>query len=86
MVLDYSHHSDDSRINAYYDLSSLLPCFKPVQPQTEYRYGPFKEDIDYISDDESESCEQRMINHTDGDKPFTPKPKPEDGELSFDDK
>ncbi|GJW09476.1 phospholipase-like protein [Tanacetum coccineum] len=25
-----------------------------------------------------------MINHTGGDKPFTPKPQPEDGELSFD--
>nr|GEY50807.1 hypothetical protein [Tanacetum cinerariifolium] len=31
-VLDYRHHSNDSKIKAYYDLPSLLPCFKPVQP------------------------------------------------------
>nr|GEU36008.1 hypothetical protein [Tanacetum cinerariifolium] len=61
-VLDYLHHSDDSKINAYYDLPSLLPCFKHVQPHTKYR----------------------MINHMDGNKPFTPKPQPEDGELSSD--
>ncbi|GJZ98245.1 hypothetical protein Tco_0670698 [Tanacetum coccineum] len=25
-VLDYPHHSNDSKINAYYDLPLLLPC------------------------------------------------------------
>ncbi|GKA33217.1 hypothetical protein Tco_0719584 [Tanacetum coccineum] len=81
-VLDYPHHSDDSKISAYYDLPLLLPCFKLVQTHTEYSYEPLEEDTDYISDDESETYEQRMINHTDGDKPFTPKPQHEDGELS----
>nr|GEW27902.1 hypothetical protein [Tanacetum cinerariifolium] len=50
------------------------------------RYGPLEEDIDYILGDESESCQQRVINHMDGNKPFTPKPQPEYGELSFDNK
>ncbi|GJR98276.1 phospholipase-like protein [Tanacetum coccineum] len=83
-VLGYPHHPDDSKINAYYDLPPLLPCFKPFQPHTEDRYEPLKEDTDYISDDKSEIGKQRMINITDDDKPFTPKPQPEDGELSFD--
>nr|GFC20130.1 hypothetical protein [Tanacetum cinerariifolium]GFC20182.1 hypothetical protein [Tanacetum cinerariifolium] len=61
-VLDYPRHSDDSKINAYYGLQSLLPCFKPVQPHTK----------------------DRMINHTDGNKPFTPKPQPGYEELSSD--
>ncbi|GJR51335.1 phospholipase-like protein [Tanacetum coccineum] len=83
-VLDYPHHYDDSKINGYYDLPPLLPCFKPVQPHIKDRYEPLKEDTDYISDDKSETSEQRMINHTDGDKPFTPKPQHEDRELSSD--
>nr|GEW20454.1 hypothetical protein [Tanacetum cinerariifolium] len=37
---------------------------------------------DYISDDKSEIGEQRMINHTDSDKTFTPKPQSADEELS----
>ncbi|GKE81230.1 hypothetical protein Tco_1551230 [Tanacetum coccineum] len=81
-VLDYLHDSDDAKIDAYYDLPLLLHCFKYVQPHTEYRYEPFKEDNDCISDDESETSKQRMINHTDDYKPYTPKPQPEDGELS----
>nr|GEZ34880.1 hypothetical protein [Tanacetum cinerariifolium] len=34
-VLGYDHHSENSKINAYYDLSMLLPCFKHVQPHTK---------------------------------------------------
>ncbi|GJT98558.1 phospholipase-like protein [Tanacetum coccineum] len=34
-VLDYPYHLDDYKINAYYDLPSLLHCFKPVQPHTK---------------------------------------------------
>ncbi|GJV03019.1 phospholipase-like protein [Tanacetum coccineum] len=83
-VLDYLHHSNDSKINAYYDLPPLLLCFNPVQPHTKDRYEPLEEDIDYILDDESKTGEQRMINYIDGDKPFTPKPQPEDGEISSD--
>ncbi|GJT36296.1 hypothetical protein Tco_0926715 [Tanacetum coccineum] len=83
-VLDYPHHFDDSKINAYYDLPPLLCCFKPVQPHTEYRCEPLEEDTDYISVDESRTGKEGMINHTDSDKPFTPKPQPKDEELSFD--
>ncbi|GKA72136.1 phospholipase-like protein [Tanacetum coccineum] len=56
--------------------------FKLVQPHTEDRYEPLEEDTDYVSEDESETGEQRMINDIDGDKPFAPKPQHEDGELS----
>ncbi|GJW81558.1 hypothetical protein Tco_0145533 [Tanacetum coccineum] len=56
--------------------------FKPVQPHTEDRYEPLEEDTDYVSEDESEIGEQRMINDIDGDKPFAPKPQPKDG-VSF---
>ncbi|GJZ56259.1 hypothetical protein Tco_0611452, partial [Tanacetum coccineum] len=83
-VLNYLHHSNDFKINAYYDLPLLLLCFKLVQQHTKDRYEPLEEDTDYISNDELEIGEQRMINHIHGDKPFTPKPQPEDGELSSD--
>ncbi|GJS27413.1 hypothetical protein Tco_0488033 [Tanacetum coccineum] len=84
MVWGYAHHSGDSKINAYYDLPPLLPCFKPIQPHTKDRYEPLEEDTNYVSEDESETGEQRMINDTNGNKPFTPKPQPKDGGLSSD--
>ncbi|GKA10203.1 putative ribonuclease H-like domain-containing protein [Tanacetum coccineum] len=83
-VLGYKHHFDDSNINAYYDLPPLLPCFKPVQLHTKDRYEPLEKDTDYVSEDESETGEQRMSNDTVDDKPFTPKPQPEGEQLSFD--
>ncbi|GJU80463.1 hypothetical protein Tco_1282828 [Tanacetum coccineum] len=83
-VLGYAHHSDDSKINAYYELPLLLPCFKPVQPHTKDRYEPLKEDTNYVSEDELETGEQRISNDTYGYKPFTPEPQHEDVGLSFD--
>ncbi|GKE15241.1 hypothetical protein Tco_1422818, partial [Tanacetum coccineum] len=80
-VSEYPHHSDDLKINANYGLPPLLLCFKPVQPYTEYWNEPLKEDTIYISNEVSKAGEQRVINHTDGDKPFTPKPQPDDEEL-----
>nr|GEX29447.1 hypothetical protein [Tanacetum cinerariifolium] len=53
-VLGYENHFDDSKINAYYDLPPLLPCFKPVQPYTKDRHEPLKEDTDFVSEDELE--------------------------------
>ncbi|GKA06314.1 zinc finger, CCHC-type containing protein [Tanacetum coccineum] len=53
-VLDYPHHSYDSKTNVYYDLPSLLPCFKPVQLPTICRHELLEDDIDYVSKDESE--------------------------------
>ncbi|GJZ15990.1 hypothetical protein Tco_0551667 [Tanacetum coccineum] len=83
-VLGYEHHFNDSNINAYYDLPPLIPCFKPVQPHTKDRYERLEKDTYYVSEDESETGEQRMSNDTVDDKPFTPKPQPEGEELSFD--
>ncbi|GJZ06439.1 phospholipase-like protein [Tanacetum coccineum] len=51
--LGYKYHSDDSKINAHYDLSSLLPCFEPIQPHAQDRYESLEEDIDFVSEDES---------------------------------
>ncbi|GJU68386.1 hypothetical protein Tco_1254645 [Tanacetum coccineum] len=78
-AVTYHLEEKDKAINI-----QLLPYFKPVQPHTKDRYEPLEEDTDYISNDELEIGEQRMINHTDSDKPFTPKPQPEDGELISD--
>ncbi|GJV09926.1 phospholipase-like protein [Tanacetum coccineum] len=44
-----------------------------------------EEDINYVSEDESETGDQRLINHPSGDKTFTSKPRLEDEELSTDD-
>ncbi|GJV66119.1 phospholipase-like protein [Tanacetum coccineum] len=41
-----------------------------------------EEDTHYLSKDESETANQKLINHTGGDKTSTPKPQPEDEELS----
>nr|GEX83685.1 hypothetical protein [Tanacetum cinerariifolium] len=57
----------------------LLPCFEPVQ-----LHELLKEDTDYVLEDESEPSDQKLMNHTISDKPFTPKTRPEDEELSFD--
>ncbi|GKA95986.1 phospholipase-like protein [Tanacetum coccineum] len=56
--LGYKYHFDDSKINAHYDLSSLLPCFEPIQPHAQDRYESLEEDIDFVSEDESEIGEQ----------------------------
>ncbi|GJW88058.1 hypothetical protein Tco_0163398 [Tanacetum coccineum] len=80
--LDYPRHSYDSKTNVYYDLPPLLPCFKPVQLPIKCIHELLEEDTDYISEDESEIGDQKLINHTGGDKPSTPKPRPEDEELS----
>ncbi|GKG20968.1 hypothetical protein Tco_0380769 [Tanacetum coccineum] len=53
MVLDYPHYSDDAKIDAYYDLSPLFPCFQPVQPHTNHGhkspYVDIKGDMDNIA-------------------------------------
>ncbi|GKE08796.1 hypothetical protein Tco_1412347, partial [Tanacetum coccineum] len=30
IALEYPHYFDDAKINAYYDLPPVLPCFQPV--------------------------------------------------------
>ncbi|GJS06409.1 retrovirus-related pol polyprotein from transposon TNT 1-94 [Tanacetum coccineum] len=32
---DYLYYTNDAKIDAYYDLPPLLPCFKPIQPYTK---------------------------------------------------
>ncbi|GJZ49043.1 hypothetical protein Tco_0603233 [Tanacetum coccineum] len=85
-VLDYLHYSNDAKIDAYYDLPPLLPCFKHVQPYFDYwcksPYESLEGDTNYIAEDESFAIEQGMNDHTDGNTPFTPNPQSEDGELS----
>nr|GEY25591.1 hypothetical protein [Tanacetum cinerariifolium] len=63
-VLDYPHHSYDSKTSVYYDLPTLIPCFKHVQLPTICRHKLLKEDTDYISKDESKMGDQKLINHT----------------------
>ncbi|GKC14722.1 hypothetical protein Tco_1011504, partial [Tanacetum coccineum] len=63
-ILDYPHHSYDSKTNVYYDLPPLLPCFKHVQLHTIYRHELLEEDTDYVSKDESETkMERHMCGH-----------------------
>ncbi|GJX86928.1 hypothetical protein Tco_0337702 [Tanacetum coccineum] len=33
---DYPYYTNDAKIDAYYDLPPLLPCFKPIQPYTKW--------------------------------------------------
>ncbi|GJT01038.1 putative reverse transcriptase domain-containing protein [Tanacetum coccineum] len=40
IVLDYPHYFYDAKIETYYDLSTLLPCFQPVQPHINYDHKP----------------------------------------------
>ncbi|GJU32979.1 hypothetical protein Tco_1176568 [Tanacetum coccineum] len=52
--LDDKYHSDNSKINAHYDLPLLLPYFEPIQPHTKDRYESLEEDTDFVSEDQSE--------------------------------
>ncbi|GKB14185.1 hypothetical protein Tco_0848108 [Tanacetum coccineum] len=83
-VLDYPHYSDDAKIDAYYDLPPLLPCFKLVQPYAEYRcessYESLKEDTNYML-----NYEQGINDHVSYDTPDTTNSQHEDEELSSDD-
>ncbi|GJT01041.1 reverse transcriptase domain-containing protein [Tanacetum coccineum] len=40
IVLDYPHYSYDAKIDTYYDLPPLLPCFQPIQPHINYDHKP----------------------------------------------
>nr|GFA74275.1 hypothetical protein [Tanacetum cinerariifolium] len=44
-------------------------------------YEPLKEDTNFVSEDESETSEQRMITDTNDDKPSAPNPQHENEEL-----
>ncbi|GJU08687.1 hypothetical protein Tco_1125117 [Tanacetum coccineum] len=59
---DYPHYANDAKIDAYYDLPPLLPCFKPIQPYTAHKSESSKvelvEEISYMSDGELVMHEQ----------------------------
>nr|GFA86846.1 hypothetical protein [Tanacetum cinerariifolium] len=80
--LDYEYHSNDSKINANYDLSSLLPCSEPIQPHTQDIYESLEEDIDFVFKDESKIDEYGVGNDIDNDKPLAPRPRHMNDELS----
>ncbi|GJZ42752.1 hypothetical protein Tco_0590007, partial [Tanacetum coccineum] len=50
IALEYLHYSDDAKIDAYYDLPPLLPCFQHVQPHTNYDHKPPYVNLDSILD------------------------------------
>nr|GEV05020.1 hypothetical protein [Tanacetum cinerariifolium] len=45
IVLEYPHYSYNAKIDTYYDLPPLLPCFQPVQPHTIYDHKPIYVDV-----------------------------------------
>ncbi|GKA33625.1 hypothetical protein Tco_0720054 [Tanacetum coccineum] len=81
---DYPYYTDDAKINAYYDLPHLLPCFKPIQPYTQHKNESYKaeldEEINYMSDGESVMSDQGTIDNTD-----EPNLEPYDEGISSDD-
>ncbi|GKA15308.1 hypothetical protein Tco_0695055, partial [Tanacetum coccineum] len=50
IALEYLHYSDDAKIDVYYDLPPLLPCFQHVQPHTNYDHKPPYVNLDSVSD------------------------------------
>ncbi|GKD47794.1 hypothetical protein Tco_1276770 [Tanacetum coccineum] len=67
--VSFPHYFDDAKIDAYYDLPPLLPCFQPVQPCTNSGYeSPYEDiggDTDSIAEYESEEGEQELNEHID---------------------
>ncbi|GKB79754.1 RNA-directed DNA polymerase, eukaryota, reverse transcriptase zinc-binding domain protein, partial [Tanacetum coccineum] len=85
---DYLYYTDDAKINAYYDLPPLLPCFKHIQPYTKHKNESYKtgldEEINYVSNGELVMSEQGTIDKTDA--PNVPNLEPDDeGMRSNDD-
>ncbi|GJU17496.1 hypothetical protein Tco_1145462 [Tanacetum coccineum] len=48
--MEYLHYSDDAKIDAYYDLLLLLPCFHPVHPHTSYDHKPPYAEVESVMD------------------------------------
>ncbi|GJW66811.1 hypothetical protein Tco_0121235 [Tanacetum coccineum] len=45
VAMEYPYYSDDAKIDLYYELPPLLPCFQPVQPRAKSGYESPYEDI-----------------------------------------
>ncbi|GJW74176.1 hypothetical protein Tco_0133546 [Tanacetum coccineum] len=86
-TLDYPYYIDDAKIDAYYNLPPLLPCFKTIQPYIQRKNESYKvkldDEINYMSDRESVISEQGTIDNTDA--PEAPNLKPHDEGMSSDD-
>ncbi|GJU62907.1 RNA-directed DNA polymerase, eukaryota, reverse transcriptase zinc-binding domain protein [Tanacetum coccineum] len=86
-TLDYLYYTDNAKIDAYYDLPPLLPCFKHIQPYTQCKNKSYNaeldEEINYISYGESVMSKQGIIDNTDA--PDVPNLEPHDEGISSDD-
>ncbi|GJW35132.1 hypothetical protein Tco_0058052 [Tanacetum coccineum] len=98
VTLDFPYYYKDVKINKYYALPPLLPCFQPSQPHTKCGYESLDEneevDIDSMTIAEYELYvakqsprKNRLNDHTDGFTsdflPCIPNPQRYDEELSF---
>nr|GFA17735.1 hypothetical protein [Tanacetum cinerariifolium] len=84
---EYPYYIDDAKIETYYDLPPLLPCFTPIQPYTQCKNESYKikldEENNYMSDEESVMSEQGTTDNTNA--PDAPKLEPHDEGMSSDD-
>ncbi|GJU77106.1 hypothetical protein Tco_1274176 [Tanacetum coccineum] len=68
VAMEYPYYSDNSKIDLYYVLPPLLPCFQPTQTHTnyghEYTYKDFREDMGRVDECESDMEEQELKDHT----------------------
>ncbi|GJX77203.1 phospholipase-like protein [Tanacetum coccineum] len=69
VAMEYPYYSDNSKIDLYYVLPPLLPCFQPTQTHTnyghEYTYKDFREDMGSVDECESDMEEQELEGQTD---------------------
>nr|GEY47121.1 hypothetical protein [Tanacetum cinerariifolium] len=81
---DYPFYADNTKIDAYYDLPPLLPCFKPIQPYTKHNNESskegLKEEISCMSNGESVMSEQDTSDNIDA-----PNLEPHDEGISSND-
>nr|GEW41536.1 hypothetical protein [Tanacetum cinerariifolium] len=84
---DYLYYTDDAKIDAYYDLPTLVPCFKPIQPYTQSKNESYKEElneeINYMSNEGLVMSEQDTLDNTDA--PDAPNLEPHDEGINSDD-
>ncbi|GKC89955.1 hypothetical protein Tco_1150604, partial [Tanacetum coccineum] len=69
VAMQYPYYSNNVKINLYYALPPLLPCFQPTQTHTnyghEYTYKDFGEDMVSIEEFESDMEEHELEGQTD---------------------
>ncbi|GJY25036.1 ribonuclease H-like domain-containing protein [Tanacetum coccineum] len=84
---DYPYYTDDAKIDAYFDLPPMPLCFKPIKPYTKHKNESskveLKEEISYMSDEESMMSEQDTSDNTNA--PDAPNLEPHDKGMSSND-